>query len=127
MHLIEIDSNPYNETDLDKAEYTIDGLLLEEHKALQSYFEKFGNPIINDEDYGNEVEVEIHELEWKSLQGDCIGKESEDECASSFFFGDLQIIAKDVGSCEGGETYFVSERKEDYRSDLQSPLEPHNE
>ena len=89
MHLIEIDSNPYNETDLDKAESTIEGLILEEHKEFQSYFEKVGNPIINDEDYGNEVEVEIHELEWKSLQGDCIGKESEHECTSNLFVSDF--------------------------------------
>ena len=111
MHLIEIDSNPYNETDLDKAESTIEGLILEEHKALQSYCEKVGNTIINDEDYGNEVEVEIHEVECKSLQGDCMGEESEDECTSFFFVGEFHITTKDVSSCEGGDTSFVLEPK----------------
>ena len=40
---------------------------------------------------------------------------------------DLRITTKYVGSCEDGDTYFVSYTKEDYKSDLQSPLEPHNE
>ena len=40
-----------------------------------------------------------------------MGEEREDECTSSFFVGDLSITAKDVGSCEGGETYFVSDPK----------------
>ena len=43
-----------------------------------------------------------------SLQGDCMGEESEDECTSNLFVGDFQITAKDVGSCEDGETNFVS-------------------
>ena len=47
-----------------------------------------------------------------------MGEESEDECTSSFLVGDFQITAKDVGSCEGSETNFVSEPKEDYKSDL---------
>ena len=55
-----------------------------------------------------------------------MGEEREDECTSNFFVGDLQIIAKDDGSCEGGETYFGSDPKEVYKSYLQSPLEPHN-
>ena len=33
-------------------------------------------------------------------------EESEDECTSIFFVGDFHITSKDVGSCEGGETYF---------------------
>ena len=41
--------------------------------------------------------------------------------------GDFYITAKDVGSCEGCDTSFGSKPKEDYKSDLQSPLEPHNE
>ena len=40
-------------------------LLLEENKELQNEFEKVGNPILNDEGYGNEVEAEIHEVECK--------------------------------------------------------------
>ena len=56
-----------------------------------------------------------------------IGEESEDECTSNFFVGDFHITAEDVSSCEGGETYFGSEPKEYYKSNLQSPLEPHNE
>ena len=96
---------------------------MEEHKALQNEFEKDGNIILNDEDYGNEVEVEIHEVECKSLHGE----ESEDECTFNFSVGDFHIIAKDVGPCEGGETYFGSYPKEYYESYLQSPIEPHNE
>ena len=45
-------------------------------------------------------------MKCKSPQGGCIGEESEDECISNFFVGDLHITAKDAGSCEGGETYF---------------------
>ena len=41
--------------------------------------------------------------------------------------GDIQIIAKDVVKCEEGEESFGSYPKEDYKSDSQSPLEPHNE
>ena len=100
---------------------------MEDHKALQIVFEKFVNPILTDKEYGNEVEVVIHGVECKSLQGDCKGEESEDECTSSFFMGDFHITAKDVGSCEGGETSFGSDPKEEYISDLHSPLELHNE
>ena len=38
-------------------ESTIEDLILEEHKELQNDFENFGNPILNDEDYGNEVDA----------------------------------------------------------------------
>ena len=54
----------------------------------------------------------------KSPQGGFIGEEVEDECTSSFFVGDLQIIDQDVGSCMGGETYFGSNPNEYYKSDL---------
>ena len=40
------------------------------------------------------------------------------EFTSSFFVGDFHITTKDVGSCEGGETSFLSEPKEYYKSDL---------
>ena len=60
------------------------------------------------EENRNELEAEIHEVECNSLQGDCMGEESEDECTSIFFMGDFHITAKDVGPCEGGETYFGS-------------------
>ena len=56
-----------------------------------------------------------------------MGEEREDECTSNFFVGDIWITAKNFGSCEDGETYFISYTKEYYKSDLQSPLEPHNE
>ena len=46
-------------------EPTLEDLLLEEHTELQNDFEKVGNPILNDEGYGNEVEAEIHEVECK--------------------------------------------------------------
>ena len=64
-------------------------------------YEKFPSFL---EENRNEVEVDIHEVECKSLQGDRMEKEKEDECTSSFFMGDLCITAKDVGSCKGGET-----------------------
>ena len=66
-------------------------------------------------------------MQCRSLQGECIGEKSEYECTFSFFVVDFQITAKDVGPCEGGETYFGSDPKKDYKSDLQSPIEPHNE
>ena len=66
----------------------------------------------------NEVETTIHEVKCKSPQGGCIGEECEDECTSSFFVSDLQVSAKDVGSCEGGETSFGSYPKEVYKLDL---------
>ena len=47
----------------------------------------------------------------QSLHSDCMGEEREDEFTPNFFVGDLQITAKDVGSCKGGETYFVSDPK----------------
>ena len=53
-------------------------------------------------------------------------EESEDECISKFFVSDFHITSKDIGSCDGGETYFGSYPKEYYKTDLQSPLEPHN-
>ena len=56
-----------------------------------------------------------------------MGEESEDEFTSKFFVVDFQITAKDVGSCEDGDTYFVSYPKQYYKWYLQSPLEPHNE
>ena len=66
-------------------------------------------------------------MECKSPQGGCIGKESKDECTCSFLVGDLQITSQDVGSCMGGEKYFVSYLKEVHKPYLQSPPEPHNE
>ena len=48
------------------------------------------------EENRNEVEADIHEVECKSLQGDYMGEEMEDECTSSFFVDDLQITTKDV-------------------------------
>ena len=41
------------------------------------------------EENRNEVEAYIHEVEWKSLQGGCMGEESEYECTSIFFVGDI--------------------------------------
>ena len=41
--------------------------------------------------------------------------------------GDLRITDKDVGSCMHGQEYFGLDPKEDYKSQLQSPLEPHKE
>ena len=70
------------------------------------------------EENRNELEAEIHEVECKSLQDDLMGEESEDECTSSFFVGGFHITAKDVGSCEGGETYFRSKPKKYYKSYL---------
>ena len=40
---------------------------------------------------------------------------------------DLRTTAKDVGSYVGGKTYFGSDPKEEYKSDLQPPPEPQNE
>ena len=60
----------------------------------------------------NEVEANIHEVKCKSPQGRCIGREIKDGCTSSFLVGDLQITTQYVGSCMGGETYFVSDPKE---------------
>ena len=54
-------------------------------------------------------------------------EEKEGECTSKIFGGDLQIANKDVGSCMGEDTYFGSDPKEYYKSELQSPLEPHKE
>ena len=61
----------------------------------------------------NEAETQIHEVEV--------------ECNARFLVGDLQINDRDVGSCMGGETHFGSDTKGDYKSGLQSPLEPQNE
>ena len=57
-------------------------------------------------------------MECKSTQGDFIGEGSEDECTSNLFVGDLQIIAKDVGSCMGGDKYFGPDPKEFHKLDL---------
>ena len=51
----------------------------------------------------------------------------ENECTSNFFVGDLQITDRDVGSCMGGKTPFGSDPKGDFKSELQSPLEPPKE
>ena len=75
----------------------------------------------------NEVEAYIHEVECKSLQGDCMEEEKEGEYTSKIFGDDLHIADKDVGSCMGEETYFGSDPKEYYKSELQSPIEPHKE
>ena len=40
-----------------------------------------------------------------------MGEEREDECTSKLLVGDLQITAKDVGSCMGGQTSFGSNTK----------------
>ena len=66
----------------------------------------------------NEGGEDIPMVECNLLQGDYMGEEREDECTSRLFVGDLWITAKDVGSCEGGETSFGSDPKEDYKSDL---------
>ena len=59
----------------------------------------------------NEVEEEIPDVECKSLQGDYMGEEREDECTPNFFVWNIHITTKDVGSCKGGETYFRSDTK----------------
>ena len=51
----------------------------------------------------------------------------ENECTSNLFVGDIQITDRDVGSCMGGDTYFVSYPKGDFKSELQSPFEPPKE
>ena len=66
-------------------------------------------------------------MKCKPPQGGCLRGEVEEECTSSFLVGDLHITAQDVGSCMDGETYFGSDQKYDYKSKLQSPLEPHME
>ena len=58
------------------------------------------------------MDTEIQEVKCKSPQGGCIGEGVKDEGTSSFWVGDLQITAQDVGSCMGGETYFGSYPKE---------------
>ena len=40
----------------------------------------------------------------------------ENECTSNFFVGDLHIADKDIGSCVGGKTPFVSYKKGYYKS-----------
>ena len=70
------------------------------------------------EENRNEIETDIHIVECKSSQGGCIGKESKDECTSSFIVSDLQTTAKDVDSCKGAETYFLSYPKEVHKSYL---------
>ena len=112
LQILEIPSSPYNESDLENGDSMVEDLILEEHKELQNDFENARNPILNDEDYGNEIEAVIHEVECKSLQGDCMGEEMEDECTSIFFVGDIQMTSKDVVSCEGGDKYFGSDPKE---------------
>ena len=37
----------------------------------------------------NEVNTNIHEVECKSLQGDCMEEEKEGECTFKIFVGDL--------------------------------------
>ena len=59
----------------------------------------------------NEENTKIHEVECKSLQGDCMEEEKEGECTSKIFGVDLQINEKDVGSWMGEETYFGSDTK----------------
>ena len=71
-------------------------------------YEKFSSFL---EENRNEVEAYIHEVECKSLEGDYVEEEKEGECTSKIFGGDLQISNKDVGSCMGEETYFVSNPK----------------
>ena len=48
-------------------------------------------------------------MRWSA--SNCIREENEDECTSKLFVGDFRITAKDVGSCEDGETYFGSDPK----------------
>ena len=83
----------------------------EEDEALNpfSISEKDHDPLSSS---SGQQEEEIPEVECKSLQGDCMGEEREDECTYKLFMDDLQIIAKDVGSCKGGATYFGSDPKE---------------
>ena len=66
-------------------------------------------------------------MKCKSPQGGCIKGEVEVECTSRVLVGDMKITDRDVGSCMGGETPFGSDPKEYYKSELQSPLEPHKE
>ena len=44
-----------------------------------------------------------------------------------FLMSDLRTTSKDVGSYGGVNTYFVSDTKEEYKSELQSPQEPHTQ
>ena len=50
-----------------------------------------------------------------------------DEFTSSFFLGDLKIIAKEDNVVNGAKSYFGSNTKEGHRSDLKSPFKLHNE
>ena len=52
-------------------------------------------------------------------------EENEEECTSSFLVGDLQITAKFVGLFMDEDISFGSYPKYDYKSELQSPREPH--
>ena len=54
-------------------------------------------------------------------------EENEEECTSSFLVGELQITTKFVGLFMDEYIYFVSYPKDDYKSELQSPQEPHKE
>ena len=54
-------------------------------------------------------------------------EENEDECTSSFLVSDIQTTAKDVCSYGCGKTYFGSDTKEENKSELHSPQEPHKE
>ena len=74
-----------------------------------------------------EEEVDIHEVKCKSPQCGCIGREVEQKCTSSFLVGDLKITAQYVGLCMSTDTYFGSYPKYYYKSELDSPQEPHTE
>ena len=70
------------------------------------------------EENRNEIKEDIHEVVCKSVQGDCMEKEKKGKCTSKIFRVDMHIHDKDVGSCMGGETPFVSYPKGDFKSEL---------
>ena len=73
----------------------------------------------------NGAKKKIHEVKCKSPQGVCIIGEVEEECTSSFLVGDLQITAQYVGLFMAKDISFGSDPKDGYKSNLQSPREPH--
>ena len=79
------------------------------------------------EENRNEEEEDIHEVKCKSPQCGCIGGEVEEECTSSFFVGDLQITAQYVGFYVVEDKSFGLDPKHYYKSELDSPQEPHTE
>ena len=66
-------------------------------------------------------------MKCKSPQGGCIRGEVEEECTSSFLVGDLQITTQYVGLFMDKYIYIGLYPKDNYKSKLQSPREPHME